>query len=516
MKRTGNLLHSNILKFAILATGLSGIVAEYVLATMANYFLGDSVTQWALIISIMLFSMGVGSRISRVFNKHLLETFIYIEFSLSIVVSLASMLVYAASKHFAYQGIIIYAQCVLTGLLIGMEIPLVTRINEAYQELRENISAVLTLDYVGSLVGGLLFAFVCVPFIGLTYTPFIFGAVNLSVAVLLYWFLRSLVAKKHALILKSYLGFTAVFILVALYFAEPITMWGHQASYTDRIVYEKQSKYQHIVLTQWKNHYWLYLNNHQQLSTFDEWHYHEPLVHPIMKLARDRKDVLVMGGGDGCVARDVFKHKGVQSLTLIDLDSVVTNLGKHHEAFLSWNEGALNDPRVNIQNSDGLTWLRKSDNFYDVIIIDLPDPRNVDINKLYTKEFYQLCYQHLRPNGYIITQSGSPYFATRAFNCITKTMESANFAVVPMHHHVLSLGEWGWNIACKNASREQLKSKLQSLKFDDITTRWINNEAMMLLTSFGQDYLPSHDEEINTLSNPVLYRYYLDGNWKVY
>jgi len=74
---------SNILKLALFATGLAGIVAEYILSTLATYFLGDSVFQWTMIVSVMLFSMGLGSRISQYFTKDLLFKFIIIEFSLS-------------------------------------------------------------------------------------------------------------------------------------------------------------------------------------------------------------------------------------------------------------------------------------------------------------------------------------------------------------------------------------------------------------------------------------------------
>lgn len=134
---------SNILKLALFCTGLSGIVAEYILSTLATYFLGDSVFQWTMILSTMLFSMGLGSRISKFLEDYLLEKFIIIEFVLSILVSFSALLTYMAAAFTDILGVIIYTLSIAIGILIGMEIPLVTRLNEQFESLRVNIAAVM-------------------------------------------------------------------------------------------------------------------------------------------------------------------------------------------------------------------------------------------------------------------------------------------------------------------------------------------------------------------------------------
>ena len=182
-------LKSNILKLSVFATGLSGIVAQYVLSTLASYFLGDSTVQWALTVSIMLFAMGLGARISKHMDKNLLTKFIFIEFLLSIVVSLSSLFVYLCASYTMYLGVLIYSLTILIGLLIGLEIPLVIRLNDKFESIKVNISNVLEKDYYGSLLGGLLFAFVGLPYLGLTYTPFILGIINFSVAIFLFFML---------------------------------------------------------------------------------------------------------------------------------------------------------------------------------------------------------------------------------------------------------------------------------------------------------------------------------------
>ena len=125
-----------ILKLALFATGLSGIVAEYVLATLASYFLGNSVKQWTLIISLMLFFMGLGSRLTRRLSRQLFQTFVIIEFILSFLVSFSALMTYSAAAFSEYVGLFIYGLAIMTGLLIGMEIPLAIRLNEQFEELK--------------------------------------------------------------------------------------------------------------------------------------------------------------------------------------------------------------------------------------------------------------------------------------------------------------------------------------------------------------------------------------------
>ena len=161
-------LQSNILKLALFATGLSGIVAEYVLSTLATYFLGDSVFQWTMIVSIMLFSMGLGSRISKYFSKNLLQRFILIEFTLSVLTAYVSVITYSASAYYGNSYLIIYSLSIIVGLLIGMEIPIVIRLNDQFEKLHVNVSSVMENDYYGSLVGGVFFAFIGLPYLGLT------------------------------------------------------------------------------------------------------------------------------------------------------------------------------------------------------------------------------------------------------------------------------------------------------------------------------------------------------------
>lgn len=506
---------SLILMTALFATGLSGIVAEYVLATLATYFLGDSVFQWTIVLSLMLFSMGLGSRFSKMFEKNLLETFIFIELILSILISLCALITYLIMPYTSSIWLVMYFMAVVIGLLIGMEIPLVTRINENYKSLRTNISGVMEKDYYGSLFGGLFFAFIGIRHLGLTYTPFVVGAVNFLVAFLLFYSLRDSIIKVQKNKLQLGFTITAAVLMIGLFFAEPIVLFGEQSRYKEKVVFTKQTPYQKITVTQWQGDYWLYLNTGKQLSTFDEWMYHEPLVHPAMQLAQSHKKVLIMGAGDGCAIREVLKYSDVDSIILVDLDPEMTEVGKNHPIFKQLNQSAYFSPKLRVINADAFNYIEDNKIFYDVIIADFPDPKSIEVNRLYTREFYQICNKRLRPNGVFITQAASPYYTTKAFRTIEKTIASAGFNVTPIHNHIYTFGEWGWVIGMKEPSSKAIKKQLQSINFKGIDVRWINQESMMMMTSFGRDLVDIDRDaiEINTIHNPVLYRYYAEGNW---
>lgn len=510
-------IKNNTLKLALFATGLSGIVAEYILATLATYLVGNSVFQWTIVLSIMLFSMGLGSRISKRIEENLLINFIYIEFALSMLVAFSAIISYTVASYSAFVQVIIYLQSIAIGFLIGMEIPLAVRINNSYESLRTNISSVLENDYYGSLIGGLFFAFVGLPYLTLTQTPFVLGLINFLVAILLY---LQQGRKQNRITIWVLAGFISIALIAGSVFAEPIILYGQQKKYKDKVVFEKQSKYQNIVITQWKNNYWLYINGNQQLCSFDEVMYHEPIVHPVMQLHGNPQDILILGGGDGCAAREVLKYPSIEHITLVDIDSVITNIGKNNEILKALNKGSMLDRKLSIVNEDAFTFLENGSAFYDVIIIDLPDPKSIELSRLYSEEFYSLCKNSLRAKGYLVTQAGSPYFATNAYLCINKTMQTTGFSTLKLHNQIVTMGEWGWILGAKeHISEEDLKERLLLITYKNVETQWINNEANKLMISFGKNFYVGHEKDsivVNTILNPVLMQYYRKGNWDIY
>ncbi len=510
---------SLILKISLFATGCAGIVAEFVLSTLATYLIGNAIFQWTMVMSLMLFAMGLGSRLSSFFKDRLLDAFILVEFSLSILCALSAVFAYTVAAYTSYTTLIIYVQAFLIGGLIGLEIPLVTRLNEAYEELRTNIAGVMEKDYYGALFGGLVFAFIALPHLGLTYTPIILGSVNFGVASVLLWKFFFLLERRVLLVSCFCMTLVALTSLAA--FSNPIIRYGEQKKYRDKIVYEEQTQYQKIVMTQWKDFYWLYINSQEQFSTYDEERYHEPLVHPAMKAAQDVSDVLILGGGDGLALREILKYDGVASATLVDLDPAMTDLARNHPILLKINEGSLDSPKVQIVNEDAAKYMENNAKLFDVVIVDLPDPDTVDLMHVYSEKFYGMIRRSLAEGGVMVTQATSPFFTRDAFLCILKTMEKAGFSVVPYHNQIPTMGEWGWVLGADRGriNSERLKEVLVGADYSDISTRFLNRDAVVSMTHFGKGVLEEEimrDIETNTELGPVLYRYYSRGSWGVY
>jgi spermidine synthase len=508
-----------ILKIAIFATGIAGIVAEFVLSTLATYLIGNAVFQWTMVMSLMLFAMGLGSRLSKNISDRLLDKFILIEFALSLFCASSSALAYGLSAFTGNIELVIYSLAVIIGALIGFEIPLVTRLNESYEELRSNIAGVMEKDYYGALIGGLFFGFFALPYLGLTYTPVALGAINFLVASILLWSFFGLTQLRKTL--TAAFAVAAVFLVGLTFVAEPVVMFGEQRQYRDKVILARQTAYQNIVMTRYKEYYWLYINGQEQFSTFDEEKYHEPLVHPAMKLTADPRRVLILGGGDGLALREIWKHQGVESAVMVDLDKAMTDLAANHPILLEINDGSMLDPRLEIVNMDAAAFLKQDDRLFGAIIIDLPDPDSVDLMHLYSESFYRLAARHLQPGGMLVTQAASPYFARQAFLCIAKTMEEAGFGILPYHNQVPTMGEWGWVMGtqAEREAPENMKRRLLAADFESIPTRFLDRDAAVMMVHFGKGIFESgwrESVEKNTQAEPVLFRYYREGSWSIY
>lgn len=512
--KLGSSNRSVLLKACIFATGLSGIVAEFTLSTLASYLLGNTTLQWTLVMSMMLFAMGVGSRLSRHVEDRLLDRFIAVEFALSVLCATSAAVAYLGGLATGGAGTFIYLYALAIGGLIGMEIPLVARMNEVYEGLRTNIAGVMEKDYYGALAGGLIFAFFALPYLGLTYTPIALGAVNFAVAGLLFWRYRSLVARP----IPAQIGFWSVGLaLVALAcLIRPIITFGEQSQYRDRVVYAEQTRFQKIVMTRWKNDHWLFLDGNVQFSTYDEERYHEPLVHPAMRLAGDRAKVLILGGGDGLALREVLKYEEVEQATLVDLDPAMTKLGSTHPELVEANEGAFEDPRVRVVNEDAVTFLDASSTLYDVIIVDLPDPKGPNLARLYTREFYTSCAHTLSQEGTLVTQSSSPLHARKVFLCVMKTVEAAGFSALPYHVAVPTMGTWGWVVARKatSMSPSELRRQAEREDYDAVETVFLDSESGNGMLKFWRGMFEGQEAlAVNTLFDPVVDRYYHEAEW---
>ena len=500
------------LKLCIFFTGFAGIVAEYLLSTLASYLLGDTIFQWTMTISLMLLAMGIGARISKKIKKQdLVNSLILIEICISLTVSFSVYLSYIQAPYSDRLSFFIYFMCFLVGSLIGMEIPLAVRINDSFEELKENISNILEKDYLGALPGGILYGYFFLPKLGLIYTPIIVGSINLLVAGLIFISFSKQISKK---ILSLYI-LSILIIGIFTLIAKPIYLKAEQKFYRDPIVSIKQTKYQKIVLTKWQDDYLLYLDGHLQLNTVDEKRYHEPIVHIPVSIVRPSK-VLVIGGGDGCVIRELEKYKNIKKIVLVDLDKEFVEFSKNNVIMKKINKNSFFDKRVKVYFEDGFKFVKvynkKNRDGFDLVIVDLTDPRNIRSARLYTKEFYTFLYNILSPKGAIITQASSPFFAKKTFCCIIKTIESANFYAYPMRISIPSFGEWGFVLGIKENIPLQRLKKIIYKNFNEVYTNYLTKEMAISIFNMPKDF-SCNNIKINTLINPIIIQYYNDKMW---
>lgn len=323
----------------------------------------------------------------------------------------------------------------------------------------------------------------------------------------------------EAVISKKIMGITGstAGIVLALVWPNigllPVQYFDSQQKYYDPVIHSWETPFQTVDITQWKGQNWFYYNHVNQFSSIDHWLYFEPMTHPLVQLAKEKKKILVIGGENGMITKELLLYPQVESIVHLPLDTVLYAIARENPHFTRLNQQALENKKVVLRSAPAFHFLHQHPGEFDLIFIDVPDPVDLELNQYYSHEFYTLCYTALTPDGAMITQAGSPYYASKAFYCIQRTMEKPGFSTIALHNQVLTLGEWGWIIGSKKETRESLRASLQAIDFSSPPTKWLNKEAMKMMLSFGKR-LMEVDTSINRLKDPVVHRYYTKGTWQ--
>lgn len=516
---------SSLLLFSAFLIAACGLIYELIAGTVSSYLLGDSVTQFSRTIGVYLFAMGVGSYLSRFILRNPIDKFIELEIVLALVGGFAAPLLFLAfsfTEHYAY---LLYILLIVVGSLVGLEIPLLLRILKDRMTFRDLVARVLSLDYIGGLVAAVSFPVLLLrPEVGLLRASLLAGLLNVLVAfVAIYIFqkqirLRSQLIKACAVLLALTLG---------LVYSKPLQGFLDGELHTDPVVYSEQSHYQKIVMTSWHEHFSLFLNNNLQFNSFDEYRYHEALVHVPMQMWADGKKiapatlltqassmaargktpsapmlrVLIMGGGDGLAVREFLRYKNLQSVDLVDIDPAMTRLARDHVWLKALNGAALSDARVTVHHEDAFLFIQKPGRLYDLIILDFPDPGNFAIGKLYSDLFFHRLKRVMADGAVAVTQSTSPFVARTAFWCIRNTIAAQKFYTVPYHTYVPSFGEWGF--VAFSRSPIAMPDKLTVIG----GLRFLTGDLMKSMANFPADMGPVQTE-LQTLLTQNLVHYY--------
>ncbi len=244
-----------------------------------------------------------------------------------------------------------------------------------------------------------------------------------------------------------------------------------QALRVEKLFYDSETDHQRIrVFENGKFGRVLTLDDVVQTTEGDEFIYHEMLTHvPILAHGAVRR-VLIIGGGDGGMLREVVRHPGVEAVTMVEIDAGVVEFSKTYLPSLS--NGAFDDPRLTLVIADGAEFVKTSDDRFDVIIVDSTDPIGPG-EVLFTDTFYDHCRQRLAPGGVIVTQNGVPFLqgdelagTMRAFKTLFADW-SCYLATVPTYQGgPMAFGWASDNAALRTVSEAALTERLAAAGFE--------------------------------------------------
>ncbi|WP_046708304.1 polyamine aminopropyltransferase, partial [Streptomyces europaeiscabiei] len=422
-----------------------GLVYELELVALASYLIGDSVTQASVVLSVMVFAMGIGSLAAKRLRPRAALGFGAIEAALALVGGCSALALYAA---FAWTGdwggmwasgsrYLLVAFSLAIGLLIGAEVPLLM---ELIQRIRRQdaVGAVADLfaaDYVGALVGGLAFPFLLLPWLGQLTGALLTGTVNVLVggALVLGLFRHDMTRRARWLLLVTNLAVLGLLAAAAVH-VDDFERAARRAVYGKDVRVALQTGVQEVVLTGGRDGrpLSLFLDGRLRISGRDEHRYHQALVHPAMN-AGPHARVLVLGGGDGLAAREVLRDDDVRRVDVVELDAGVVRLARTDPALSALNDHAYADDRVHVFTEDSFAWLRgvRPTEPYDVVISDLPDPGITASTKLYSQEFYGLAREVLAPDGRMVVHAGPVSSRRQVFWTVDATVRATGLHTTP-------------------------------------------------------------------------------------
>lgn len=260
----------------------------------------------------------------------------------------------------------------------------------------------------------------------------------------------------------------------------------------DKMYFEQKTGHQHLMI--FHNAMLgrvMTLDGVVQTTELDEFIYHEMMAHVPIFSHGQVKRVLIIGGGDGGMLREVLRHKTVEHVTMVEIDSAVIEMAK--EYLPNHSAGAFDDKRAQVTIADGMDYVRDTDQRFDVIISDSTDPIGPG-EVLFSDDFYAQCKRILNEGGVIATQNGVPFFQIDEVKNTHKRM-SAHFsdqtfysAAVPTYYGGIMTFAWGTdNAALRETSLAELQTRYRAAGFK---TRYYSpaiHQASFALPQYVQD-----------------------------
>ncbi|WP_440221370.1 polyamine aminopropyltransferase [Dietzia sp. MNB45] len=496
---------------SVAACAACGLIYELALLTLATTVQGGGIVATSLVVAGYVAALGLGALLAKPFVDRPASSFIAVEATLGLVGGASATALYVTFTTLGSDSASLVTLVVATaaiGVLVGAEVPLLMSLLQTGRrtgsaEAGRVLADLNAADYLGALVGGLLWPFLLLPSFGMQQAAAITGVVNVAAAaVLLALALRGLLTRTQTAVAALSLALVAALLGTLLAALDDVTEWSRSKLYPDPVLSHTQSAYQEIVVTRarynGRTDRRLYLDGTLQYSSLDEYRYTEALVQPAM--AERPRDVLVLGGGDGLAARDLLAVPGVRRVVQVELDPAVLEIARTE--LRADNRGSLDNPRVEVVVDDAFAWLRRRGDGavppggFGAVLVDLPDPRNAALSRLYSEEFYGLVRGVAGDDGLMVVQSGSPFSTPRQFWRTVSTVDSAGWGTTPYHVHVPTFGDWGFVLASADGDAPDLR-----LRPDVTGLRYLDQGTLEAAGRFGRDVAQMRLEP-STLDRP--------------
>ena len=505
-----------IIFLVMFSTGLASLLYEVVLISVVNTIVGATEISLSIVLASFLFGLAVGALIGGFVVKKKLPL-IRLLMGIELLIALFGFTFLSFISQFVSSGIpthiifwIIIVSLLIPTLLMGMEIPIAVAILENIEKTKAT-GFVYFSDTLGGVIGALFTGIFFIPLLGF-HGAMYFGAIlnvftfvlaaRISEKRILSFFVAVIVI--FGVIIGILFSATGFLQLLKLRFVDSFYGIGsaYYSVYFTKPIFSIQSPYQHIIILETPFYgRQLMLDGQPQISDKASIQYHEYLTMPAIATHPNPEKVLLIGGGDGGALYQLLKFN-FSVIDHVDLDVKVIEVSKEYLEDI--HRGSLDDNRVNRHIQDGRQFLKQvNDEYYDIVIIDLPDPNKLSLAPLYSEEFYEEVRRVLKDKGIMVTQFTPPYYFLEGFDSAYKTIKLVFPETYPYVIPGSLQGSLGYIIAGKNIDPRIVRNR----NVEGVWYETAQNMYLFNLPKFIKNYLENNSIQVSTDDNPIIHVY---------